>query len=159
MLHGSDSDGTRFWGEDDGGGVVEAIDTAHVPANGVGIVFTGCCWGALTVDEIASQRTNVVTPRIPEQSMALKFLQAGALAFIGCTGAHYSPDEGAGYFGGPMHQAFWTHILHGQRPPAEALFEAKRDYLRDMPHGRRKSFEIGVERKIYKEYACLGLGW
>jgi len=62
--------------------------------------------------------------------MALSCLQAGSLAFVGCTGAHYSPDGASGFFGGPMHQAFWTQVLHGQKPPAEALFEAKRDFLR-----------------------------
>ena len=91
--------------------------------------------------------------------MALSCLGAGARAFVGCTGVHYSPDESGGFFGAPMHRAFWSEHLSGKLPPAKALFEARRDYLSDMPHGRRTPHELAIERKIYKQFTCLGLGW
>lgn len=157
MLHGSDGDATRFWGEQ--GGMVEAINVSKVPANGVGLALAGCCWGALSVNHKASDPATVIAPRTPEQSMALSIIKAGAQAFVGCTGAHYSPGPDASFFGGPMHRAFWTEIVTHGKPPAQALFDAKREYLRGMPHGRTDPFDIGVERKIYKQFTCLGLAW
>ena len=157
MLHGDDDDGARFWGED--GGPVEAINVSTVPAMGVGTVFAGCCWGALTVSQIASKAQGTLGTKTPEQSMALKLLQGGARAFIGCTGAHYSPSEGGEYFGGPMHKAFWSELAGKGREPAKALFEARKSFLLGMPHGMSKPYHLGIERKIYKQFTCLGLGW
>ena len=91
--------------------------------------------------------------------MALSALMGGAIAFIGCTGVHFSPGQAGGFFGGPMHLAFWEELTQRNRPPAEALFEARRIYLANMPHGRRLPLELGIERKIYKQFTCLGLGW
>ena len=62
------------------------------------------------------------------------------------------------YFGGPMHQAFWSHYNEGV-PPAKALFQARIDYLAGMPHGQIGALKRAIERKILKEYTCLGLGW
>jgi len=158
MLHGDSADGARFWGED--GGIVEAINVSCLPQDGIGTVMAGCCWGALTVTQTAAQAGNGrVAIKTPAQSMALSMLMSGANAFVGCTGAHYSPDEGAGFFGGPMHQAFWTEVGTGGRRAAEALFNAKRSYLQGMPHNMSKPFHLGIERKIYKQFTCLGLGW
>jgi hypothetical protein len=93
-----------------------------------------------------------------EQSIALLVLKAGARAFVGATGVHYSPGETGGFFGGPLHSAFWKEIVAG-RAPAEALFNARSAYLRAIPHGRTSLFDLAVERKIFKEFTCLGLGW
>ena len=124
-------------------------------------MFTGCCWGALTVDTPANRvvegRTYGV--KTPGASMALGFLMAGAHAFIGCTGAHYSPtEEPYGYFGGPMHEGFWRALLAGA-PPAQALYDAKVEYVRGFPHGRSSPVQQAIEYKILREYTCLGLGW
>ena len=95
----------------------------------------------------------------PDSSIALAALARGALAFIGCTGAHYSPVESPyQYFGGPMHQAFWRHYRSGT-PPAKALLDAKIDYLAAMPHGRDSDVQTAIEFKILRQYTCLGLGW
>jgi hypothetical protein len=94
-----------------------------------------------------------------ESSIALGFLARGASAFIGCTGAHYSPtEEPFNYFGGPMHRAFWSAYNAG-KPPAQALFDAKIDYIRGMPHGRTGVLQTAIEYKILRQYTCLGLGW
>jgi hypothetical protein len=93
-------------------------------------------------------------------SMALKFLSAGALAFVGCTGSHYSPEgTDTSYYGGPMHKAFWSHYSNGL-PPAEALFRAKADYIAGIPHrGTADPVDKARELKILRQFTCLGLGW
>jgi len=159
MLHGDFVDGSRFWGEDTPNGL-EAVNVSNVPEEAGAVVFTGCCWGALTVDTPA----NRVTPgrpygqKTPEASVALSFLRAGATGFVGCTGAHYSPiDAPYDYYGGPMHAAFWSNYQSGL-PPAAALFEAKRTYAGEIPH-RSGAGNEAIELKIFRQYTCLGLGW
>ena len=90
--------------------------------------------------------------------MALSCLLGGARAFVGCTGVHYSPDATGSFFGGPMHHAFWSEVAAGQAPAA-ALFAARKTFLADMPHGRHSALEQAIERKIWKQFTCLGLGW
>jgi beta-lactamase superfamily II metal-dependent hydrolase len=159
MLHGDDRDAARFWGDDrPNRRVVEAINVGALPTSGLDVVFAGCCWGALTVLQRANRPDSEIAPRSPEESMALACLRAGARAFVGCTGVHYSPGPQGGFFGAPMHEAFWRE-LNGGKAPAEALFAARTDYLADMPHGRTDPREIAIERKIYKQFTCLGLGW
>ncbi|WFU62481.1 MBL fold metallo-hydrolase [Bradyrhizobium brasilense] len=158
MLHGLDRDGSRFWG-DGRSGAIEAINTGILPRSGLGVVFAGCCWGALTVDQRANDTSNVVSPKTPEGSMALACLAAGALAFVGCTGVHYSPGPAGGFFGGPMHRAFWKILPRSDFSPAKALFEARKAFLAEMPHGRTAPLELAIERKIYRQFTCLGLGW
>ncbi|HEY9044631.1 MAG TPA: MBL fold metallo-hydrolase [Ohtaekwangia sp.] len=162
MLHGSDTDGTTFWGEEDGGSPYEAFNIANVPnaANGT-IVFSGCCWGALTALPIASRKpANVsIRPRTPEQSLALSYIKAGALAFVGCTGSHYSPSKKPyKYFGQPMHDFFWQGIKDGYSPSL-ALFKAREKYASGMPFADNQSFNEAVEMKIFRQFVCLGVGW
>lgn len=158
MLHGLDRDGSRFWGDDPGRGAVEAINVASLPNQGLGVALAGCCWGALTVDQRANDRSGLVSPKSYKSSIALSVLMGGAQAFVGCTGVHYSPGAAGGFFGGPMQMAFWQQLGAG-RPPAEALFEARKTFLAGMPHGRVVPLELAIERKIYKQFTCLGLGW
>lgn len=160
MLHGSDSDASRFWGETQVGSI-EAMHVGNIPNPCGATVLSGCCWGALTVKDKAS----AYDPRSPiralrqEESLALSFLAAGARSFVGCTGAHYSPLDGdMNFFGAPMHDAFWKFVKQGH-PPALALFEAKLDYLSGMPHGRVSLEEQAIEHKILRQFTCLGLGW
>lgn len=160
MLHGSDVDATRFWGEN-GGGVYEAINISNVPTSFSGVVLAGCCWGALTVQTTAANATPGQQPaaRTPASAIALSYLHAGARAFIGCTGTHYSPTVAPyHYFGGPMHTAFWKRYTQGAAP-AEALFSAKLDYLQRIPHGQTTPNGQAIEFKILKQFTCLGLGW
>jgi len=160
MLHGDYTDGSRYWGEQTPNDR-EALNIGNIPKRGPAVVFTGCCWGALTVDRPAGRFApgQTLTPKRPENSIALTFLQNGALAFVGCTGAHYSPrEEPFNYFGAPMHQAFWDRVLKGSNP-ATALFEAKKEYMSGMPHGQTKPSSAAIEFKIWRQYTCLGLGW
>ncbi|WP_439642626.1 MBL fold metallo-hydrolase [Gemmatimonas sp.] len=162
MLHGSASDATRFWGETQGGGPYEAFAVENVPARAPGaVVLTGCCWGGLAMSPPASRvrSQTILRARGPEASIAVAYLQAGAQAFVGCTGSHYSPLQAPyNYFGQPMHDLFWREIAAG-RPPAEALFRAKAGYAEGIPHGRRDAFSRAVELKILRQFTCLGLGW
>jgi hypothetical protein len=160
MLHGDAADATRFWGEGTPGHT-EAVNLGNIPAPAGPVVFTGCCWGALTVDTPAArvQPNQPVTPRTPDTSIALSFLRSGAVAFVGCTGAHYSPSlPPYTYFGGPLHAAFWQHSAAGD-PPARALLQAKIDFGKDMPHGQAGPLAQAIEFKLLREYTCLGLGW
>ncbi len=162
MLHGSARDATRFWGETQGGAAYEAYAIENVPKAAAGtVVFTGCCWGALAMTPPASKASpgTPLRPRGPETSVAIAYLQAGALAFVGCTGSHYSPVKPPyNYFGKPMHDAFWATLAQG-KGPAEALFTAKKEFARRMPHGCTDPFSQAVEVKILRQYTCLGLGW
>jgi hypothetical protein len=161
MLHGDWHDATGFFGEDPPAYPV-AVNLSNIPAAGGRVVFAGCCWGALPVTQPAAMAAAGSVPpfRTPADSMALAFIQAGATAFVGTTGVHYSPppppDDGC--FGGPMHHAFWTHVVAGS-PPAKALFEAKGDYLAAFPHGQTDPSRVAIEYKMLREFTCLGLGW
>jgi hypothetical protein len=160
MLHGDYIDSSRFWGENTANNR-EAVNLGNIPNPGGRIVFTGCCWGALAADQPALRALPGVaaSPKAAESSIALTFLRNGALAFIGCTGAHYSPTEPPyDYFGGPIHGAFWRSIASGQAP-AQALFDAKVEYVRGFPHGRTSALQEAIEYKILRQYTCLGLGW
>jgi hypothetical protein len=89
----------------------------------------------------------------------MTFLLRGAVGFIGCTGSHYSPLQSPfNFYGGPMHEAFWNAYSQSGSP-AQALFDAKLQYLRGMPHGRTTANAQAVEYKILRQYTCLGLGW
>lgn len=158
MLHGASDDATAFWGED-AGQLTTGMTLTNIGDVRDAVIFAGCCWGALTVDETARSNPPVVTPRRPANSLAMRFLAGGARCFVGCTGTHYSPMGNVpGWFGGPMHTAFWTHIKAG-KPPARALFDARVDYIAGMPHGRTAAREQAIEYKILRQFTCLGLGW
>jgi beta-lactamase superfamily II metal-dependent hydrolase len=160
MLHGSDADATRFWGEQQGA-MLEAVNLGNVPASMIGAVFAGCCWGALVVDQLACLATSgqPLGIRTTGMSMALSYLRAGVNAFVGCTGTHYSPTVAPyKYFGGPMHAAFFTRWSQGT-PPARALFESRIEYASGMPHGQTNLTGQAIEYKILRQFTCLGLGW
>ncbi len=163
MLHGHYIDGDQYSGEDEPEVPFAAIDRARLPESLEGVVLAGCCWGALlTRYPAADTRADRVPPaRAVEESMALSLLRAGARAFVGCTGVHYSPPPDApGTNGEPMHLHFWRHLRAGL-PPAEALFRAKRDYLAGIPHSgdETDANAEAVEMKILFQFTCLGLGW
>jgi hypothetical protein len=159
MLHGSYTDATAFHGEETPGGLA-AVRIENIPNVSGAVVFTGCCWGALPVDKPAVRASaQPVTARTPEDSIALRFLASGANAFVGCTGVHYSPIQPPyQFFGGPLHAAFWRHVVDGAAP-AEALFNAKKDYIAGMFHGCDDLIEHAIEYKILRQFTCLGLGW
>jgi hypothetical protein len=162
MLHGDYLDGQRFWGENPRRTPFEAVNIGDIQPLSNSVVFCGACWGALTVDQRAVEflGSGRPSPRSIESSMALSFLNAGAGAFIGCTGSHYSPEGGdTSYYGAPLHLAFWQHLAGGNTP-AEALFRAKTDYIAGIPH-RKTSDPVDQARelKILRQFTCLGLGW
>lgn len=159
MLHGSDEDASQFWGGEPAY-LYPAVLPHNVPSACGMVVFTGCCWGALTVEHPAGLAgvDDPIAIRAPERSLALRFLQGGATAFIGCTGAHYSPDPPGRYHGGAMHHAFWRHYQPGGSP-AEALHRAKRDFAREIPHGLDEPLMVAIDVKIHRQFTCLGLGW
>ena len=160
MLHGDWKDASQFWGEDVADDAA-AVSIGQIRDGTVDTVFTGCCWGGLVVDMPASRvgADDPVDQRSPARSIALRFLDAGARAFIGCTGAHYSPSRPPyDYFGGPLHRAFWRRFVAGE-PPAAALRAAKLEYATGIPVRQTRLSGRAVEMKIWRQYTCLGLGW
>lgn len=160
MLHGDYADSSRFWGEETSGNR-EAVNITNLPPQVGAVVFTGCCWGALTVNTPAGRIANDRSfgQKSPDDSLAMAFLARGAVGFIGCTGSHYSPLQPPfQFFGGPMHEAFWNAYAN-VRSPAQALFQAKLQYLKGMPHGQTSPNSQAIEYKILRQYTCLGLGW
>jgi hypothetical protein len=147
-------------GEDANRRYLDAVDLTNVPAQAGYVVFAGCCWGALTTALPAyyMQPGAPPSPLPVASSLALSFLNAGATAFVGCTGVHYSPRPPGDYFGGPLHKSFFEALDAG-RSPAQALLEAKRSYVLAMPHGRTDPVDEAIEFKIVNQFTCLGLGW
>ena len=165
MLHGQADDGTVFKGEGltARGRYPIALSVADVPNPSPSVVFSGCCYGALTVDEpafLVGSTNRRVTPRDPSRSIALQCLANGATAFVGCTGVHYSPRlPPYNYHGGPMHREFWSEHLAGV-PPALALWRAKLRYTQSIPHLPDGDIDdVAYEYKIARQFTCLGLGW
>ena len=163
MLHGSDTDATVFSGED-GVSYTRAFSVANVPPVFDGVVFTGCCWGALTVSQKAAEIGNAQpAPRVAERSIALSYLKAGANAFVGCTGAHYSgpdPDEDVNY-ALPLHAAFWKTLPKVGHSASLALFGARKYYgdLIGSGHVEREPLDLARRLKNRAQFTCLGLGW
>jgi hypothetical protein len=161
MLHGSYQNCGCFWGEKETGGTIEAVNRTDLPETARSVVFTGCCWGALTVRPRACdvQPGAGLQPLPASESMALGYLRAGAVAFVGCTGCHYSPtEEPYDYYGGPLHMAFWQGMASGLAP-AEALWEAKMAYAANIEEKHKTPTNIAIASKTLKQFTCLGLGW
>lgn len=160
MLHGKDSDASRFWGEAAHSKPVEALQISDLQLNPGAVVFTGCCWGALPVRETARNYAGgALTPRTANDSIALACLNQGALAYVGCTGVHYSPtrppyDVG----GGGIHRTFWQHVSGGASP-STALLEAKKAMTSQLQaHSGEMQLQI-LDMKHVHQFCLLGLGW
>jgi hypothetical protein len=164
MLHGTDTDSTLFTGErEDGTGSTVAFAIDRVPATFNGIVFSGCCWGALTVSSKAvdASDSRAPAPRVAERSIALSYLKAGANAFIGCTGAHYSgpdPDPEDNY-AVSLHEAFWQLLPRLGHAASPALFGARMQYGKLLAEHRREPLDVARRLKNRAQFTCLGLGW
>lgn len=161
VLHGSSDNLGSYWGEASSGGYVEAMKTSCVGKQSGGTVFAGCCYGALTVEERPHELATGDDPTIvpASDSIALQFLAKGAAAFVGCTGAHYSPPAGVAvpYGADVLHKAFWDHLASGHGA-AEALFNAKKDYLKVILSTQDAGI-MAIIFKMWRQFKCLGLGW
>jgi beta-lactamase superfamily II metal-dependent hydrolase len=163
MLHGDNRDATTFNGEDTTTRQHAAVRLPQFAGRVPPVVFAGCCWGALTVDTLARDHVagGALGIRGPDQSIALRCLASGANAFVGCTGAHYSPmpHEPPSY-GAPMHSYFLKELL-SVGGPALALFRAKQEYARHLPHlgSAATDGDRMIEYKTLRQFTCLGLGW
>lgn len=163
MLHGNEHDGTVFSGED-GRAYTRAFTIDKVPAEFSGVVFSGCCWGALSVSQKAIEIGKAApAPRVTERSIALSFLKAGANAFVGCTGSHYSgPSTDANVnYAAPFHSAFWRTFPKVSNSASMALFGARKYYgdLIGSDTLVREPLEIARRLKNRAQFTCLGLGW
>ena len=165
MLHAASDQLGIYTGErmcPNGTGVTGSIDAfgiENVPPSCGATVFTGCCWGGLIVREMGAHwEAGGLSDLSVTDSIALTFLQAGARAFIGCTGQHYSPPEPPYQSAsGPLHHYFWDGIAAG-KSPAAALLDAKINYAIEMPYSAGDGAKA-VEYKTWRQFTCLGLGW
>jgi beta-lactamase superfamily II metal-dependent hydrolase len=176
MLHGSaetphvfdgefSDDGDQWWTD-------AAFRVANVEAAEGAVVFCGCCYGALSALPIARQSLVPASARAfsPRSSIALRFLEAGANAYVGPTAVHFSPPESdPDLAGGRLHRLFWERVAKGDGP-ARALHQARKLYVKDIPRLDQAVADLragqetpiilrAVERKIYQMFSCLGLGW
>lgn len=167
MLHGFHEDASVFSGESLESGedevvaiLSDAFTIANIPEICAATVFAGCCYGAQIVRDkadgwIGGEFDEIAT----SDSIALSFLRAGAKAFVGSTGVHYSPgDPPYETASGPMHRLFWENIKSGLSP-AEALREAKLSYFSIMPFDEVDAKQAAAELKTLRQFTCLGLGW
>jgi beta-lactamase superfamily II metal-dependent hydrolase len=163
MLHGDALDSMEYRGETKARHTVRAFHINNVPDAPGATVFAGCCWGALT----AATPATFAPPNQPigvkgrDTSIALRFLAKGSRAFVGCTGAHYSPKNVKEFnsAGGAMHTLFWRYcFVPNISGPAEALRRSKIDYLQGMPYLAEAS-SLAIDSKILHQFTCLGLGW
>jgi len=165
MLHGRVDDATEFSGEyEKKAGYPRAFTIDNVPSRCRGLVFSGCCWAALTVSQSANEIGNrSPAPRVPERSIALSYLKAGANSFIGCTGSHYSgPDEGAkANYAHVLHEAFWEALARNNYCAAPTLFQARRQYAQFLARGDDDWDSLDIARRLKNraQFTCLGLGW
>ena len=141
--------------------MLTAVDREHMPGEGA-VILSGCCWSAQAARYSARRwhRGRPLAPRRTQTSVALAALRGGARAFIGSTGANYSPlDPADHFFCEPLHHAFWRHVVKDEAP-ARALLIAKHKYASGMPHGHRDDItSLAIEHKTLHQYTCLGLGW
>lgn len=153
VLHGSKHDQSMFWGEDSSGTHLQAFSLGCIPDGLSGVVFSGACWGALCVEKPATDTPDgtQAVPLKTTQSIALRFLEAGATTYVGATGAHYSPISGA------IHHKFWEGVMGGT-PPAKALFDAKA-YFAPHVYTWPNADEYGYMFKTWRQFTCLGFGW
>jgi beta-lactamase superfamily II metal-dependent hydrolase len=159
MLHGRSDDGRVFYGETSPRVLVEALKLDLLPTEGIDIAVLGCCWGALTASTKAQDWVpgNRITGRLPDQSIALALLRAGARAVIGCTGAHYSPPESnPDAASGRFHRTLWQGLKSG-KDPAQALFATKYDYA-DSVVTLTDPKALAIANKTLNQFTCLGLG-
>jgi hypothetical protein len=169
VLHGKREDNSVFFGRVGPNQSVEAVSFAELPdALDGSLVLSGCCWGALIVEEPADLGNidQGVTARLSVNSLALRALELGACAWIGHTGLQHTPEDEAGNpntennLARPMHALILTHYIVNGKPPAKALFDAKNDYVDQMPHGVFDSdWHCAAESKTFLQTTCLGLGW
>jgi beta-lactamase superfamily II metal-dependent hydrolase len=159
MLHGRSDDARVFYGETEPRVLVKALTLDRLPDDGIDVAVLGCCWGALSAsttgaDWLPGQR---ITGRLPDQSIALTLLAAGARGVIGCTGAHYSPPESnPDAASGRLHRKLWENLNSG-KTPARALFDAKYDYA-DNVVKLTDPKALAVAYKTLNQFTCLGLG-
>ena len=141
--------------------MLTAVERDNMPGEG-SVILSGCCWSAQAALYSARRwhRGRPLAPRRTQTSVALSALREGARAFIGSTGANYSPiDPADHFFCEPLHREFWRQVAEDEAP-ARALLIAKHRYASGMPHGRRDDItSLAIEHKTLHQYTCLGLGW
>ncbi len=177
VLHGDCDAPHRYLGERRAPrqGFLKAFEISNVGEARDAVVFSACCYSGLSVRTPALfWKPGQPIATVPANgSIALAFLRAGARAFIGTTGVHWSPPMKGDPMqaGAPMHALFMGYLLgqDGSRrsePPAAALRLAKLAYGDRRPWFRsedpetvRSPVDEAIELKHIFQFTCLGLGW
>ncbi len=105
------------------------------------VVFSEACYG-----------THILGKTV-EETLSLKFLQAGSQAVVGSTVTSYgsvnTPLTAADYLG----HSFWNYLRQGS-PAGEALRRAKIDLAREMHH--RQGYLDGEDQKTLISFVLFG---
>ncbi|MBN1485829.1 MAG: hypothetical protein JXA37_14035 [Chloroflexia bacterium] len=105
------------------------------------VVYSEACYGA----HILGKGT--------DDSIALRFLQEGALGFVGSTNVSYGVSRPPLTDADLLGLLFWRHLLAGQ-PLGEALLLAKIDFTREMYN--RQGYLDGDDMKTLLQFVLYG---
>ena len=136
------------------------------------VVLAACCYSAALTPVSPLGGASNDKPRPPSlpkaKSIAVSYIDRGAKAYVGSTAWLWIPvREPFDHYSAPLHRAFWRNVTERDLPPARALFEAKAEFILNMPYENPEvdageaSPETSTTRhlKNYWSTTCLGLGW
>lgn len=145
-LHGS-SETANWYGQRAPGDPPEfsafpvAIKPENVPPLQRSCIYSEACYGAWIKEKAA------------HESLALRFMAQGAIAFVGSTAIAYGPVEPPSGEADLLGSYFFGYVLQGI-PFGESLRQAKIDFARTMI--RRQGFLDNDDRKTLLEFHLYG---
>jgi hypothetical protein len=147
-LHGLE-DAVEWYGQrdpadtGDGPDYPVALRPEDVPNSGKApeVIFSEACYGAH------------ILGRAVEEAMALKFLQSGAQAVVGCTSTAYGSIQAPLIAADFLGHAFWNYLQEGA-PAGEALRRAKISLAREMHN--RQGYLDGEDQKTLISFVLYG---
>jgi hypothetical protein len=118
-----------------------AISPANIPSLSGTCVFTEACYGAWIFD------------KLPNESLALKILEKGSIAFVGSTAIAYGPPVPPSMEADLLGKHFFKNVMEGI-PFGEAFKEAKIDFATEMLE--TQGFLDSDDKKTLLEFQLYG---
>ena len=138
-LHGSKST-NKWYGQGEGRYPI-ALSPDNIPKLKYSIVFTEACYGAYIIDKEISE------------SLALTFLKAEAICFVGSTTIAYGPPSPPATEADLIASLFFQEILKGENF-GFALLNAKNEFFKIMID--RQGFLDGNDKKTLLQFVLYG---